>query len=201
VILKKIFIVLSGMLFCSQAIASTGFYVGADGGANITGWRGKDNVGKRISFASHGIIGDVFAGVGVGEGTYYVGLETFFNDASNKSTYRNLNGGATERRVSRTYGYGISLLPGLNLSGSLLYLRLGYVKTRYQINDVFLNANRTRPFIVGAQVGVGMQSALSENTDIRGEYVFSTYHSYNNINGSFTPRETKLVIAVIYKFC
>lgn len=61
-----------------------------------------------------------------------------------------------------TAGLGVALMPGIMLSDStLLYAKLGLDSTY---------ASHYRTLYFGTQVGVGLQTALTRNIDIRGEY-------------------------------
>lgn len=73
-----------------------------------------------------------------------------------------------------TYGLGISLLPGLMLSDKTM------IYTRFGIDTTYLphmsNTYQTKP-----QIGLGLQTALTNHLDIRGEYTAGSNNtgSYN----------------------
>jgi opacity protein-like surface antigen len=87
-----------------------------------------------------------------------------------------------------TYSYGLSFLPGLLLTEYVIaYLRLGYSATR------FWGPNATKS---GGQFGVGLQSDLTDNWSLRGEYI---YTAYSNISYLGSPRSDQYGIGLIYK--
>ena len=95
--------------------------------------------------------------------------------------------------LKTTYNYGASILPGAMLSDhTLAFVRAGVVRTR------FSNANVTR---TGGQLGLGLQTNVTQNVDIRGEYDFTAYGSFNNSIGRISaPRSDAFNLSLIYKF-
>lgn len=95
--------------------------------------------------------------------------------------------------LKTSYGYGASILPGVMLSDSTLaFLRLGVIR------DHFSNGNSTR---TGGQAGVGLQTNVTQNVDVRGEYDYTSYSSFNNDNGRISsPTTDSFSLALIYKF-
>lgn len=90
--------------------------------------------------------------------------------------------------LKSTYGYGISFIPGLMLSEhTMAYARAGLVRTRFSHLD-----NKT-----GAQLGLGMQTSVTQNWDLRTEYVFSAYRKIHNVS---TLRSDAFNIGAVYKF-
>lgn len=87
-----------------------------------------------------------------------------------------------------TYNYGASFTPGVLLSDhTMTFVRLGVVKTR------FSNLSKNTS---GGQIGFGMQSSVTQNWDIRGEY---DYTKYNNVAG-VSPRADAFNVGLVYKF-
>jgi opacity protein-like surface antigen len=205
VMLKKLVIaVTSAALLAgsSASFARYGVYLGGDIGGNVASWTTKDRAGTNVSFNNQGIIGTVFAGYGYNVDHFYVGIEGFFNQASNKSGTKNINTRMT-RYISQKYGYGLSLLPGIAITdGAILYARLGVVRTNFQIHDsspveITPSSNTN---ITGSQAGAGVQVAIAPSLDVRGEYVYSLYGSSSNSDGRFTPRNSQANIGIVYKF-
>jgi opacity protein-like surface antigen len=186
----------------SLSFAHYGLYLGADLGGNIGTWSTKDN-GNNISFDSRGVIGSLFAGYGYNVDHFYLGLEGFFNQASNKSGTKTIANGQVRRYISQKYGYGVSLMPGVAITdGALLYLRAGVVRTNFQVNDssATLATGRSSNMSTGSQAGFGGQFAMTANLDARAEYVYSIFNSINNGNGKFTPRSSQINFGLVYKF-
>lgn len=101
-------------------------------------------------------------------------------------------------QLKTSYGYGASIIPGLMLSDhTLAFARVGVVSTRFTSQD----ENKT-----GGQVGVGMQTSLTQHLDIRGEYDYTAYSSVDNLdNGTGTlvsgkPVSDAFNLSLVYKF-
>ena len=96
-------------------------------------------------------------------------------------------------RLKTSYAYGVSVLPGVLLSESTVgYVRLGIVRTQ------FTDANSTR---TGAQLGAGLQTNVTQNVDVRGEYDYYSYSSFNGNVGRYgSPTTDSFSVALIYKF-
>lgn len=94
--------------------------------------------------------------------------------------------------LKTTYGYGASVLPGLKLTDhTMAFARAAVVRTR------FSSANTTE---TGGRVGLGLQTNVMQNFDIRGEYDFTAYGSFNNKIGRVaSPRSDSFNLDLIYK--
>lgn len=91
--------------------------------------------------------------------------------------------------VSSSYTYGFDVIPGFMITDHVLaYFRAGVV--RNQFNNV--NVGRT-----GWQVGLGGQTNIYKNIDIRSEFIYS---QYNSITGVGTPRSDQFNLGLVYKF-
>ena len=102
--------------------------------------------------------------------------------------------------LKTTYAYGVSILPGVMLSDhTLAFVRAGVVQSRF--SDLSQTAT-------GGQFGFGMQTSITQNVDLRGEYDFTAFRSVNmkaNINGgkwsaTASPRQDAFNISLVYKF-
>lgn len=94
--------------------------------------------------------------------------------------------------LKTTYGYGISILPGIMLSEhTLTYARAGVVRSHFTPSS---SSNRN---VNGGQLGLGMQVGLTQNLDLRGEYVYTAYQSFSGIS---TPRQDQFNLGLVYKF-
>lgn len=94
--------------------------------------------------------------------------------------------------LKTTYGYGASLLPGIMLSDhTMTYARAGVVRTR------FTPSSAPNHNVNGGQLGLGMQIGLSQNLDIRGEYIYTAYQSFSRISA---PRQDQFALGLAYKF-
>ena len=149
-------------------------------------------IGSVMNYASrpafyNGFQGTLFGGYGWLWDQWYAGLEIFVQDSAMITNYtrKSVNG-----NVQSNWGYGGSILPGyLILDNVLAYLRLGVVETRFSA------ANQWR---FGGQVGLGAETALCTNWDLRGEWIYSFYNSLSNSYG--LPHSQQVDLSLIYKF-
>lgn len=94
--------------------------------------------------------------------------------------------------LKSTYGYGLSLLPGIMLGDhTMTFFRAGFVRTRFTPT---ISGNRNAN---GGQLGLGLQLGLTQNLDLRGEYNYTAYQSFSGIA---SPKQDAFNIGVIYKF-
>ncbi len=94
--------------------------------------------------------------------------------------------------LKSTYGYGISILPGYMLSDhTVAFARVGMVRTKFSTIDKYSN---------GGQVGLGVQTSVTQNLDVRGEYDFTAYSAMSTYAGSIAPRSDATTLSLIYKF-
>jgi opacity protein-like surface antigen len=85
-----------------------------------------------------------------------------------------------------TYGLGASFIPGLMITKyTMIYGRLGIETNR--------NTHSSITYL-GNQLGLGLQTNVAKNWDIRGEYV-----RYSNVNGSMSGN-SQLNLGLVYKF-
>ena len=94
----------------------------------------------------------------------------------------------TNRSLRTTFGYGASIIPGVMISDrTLAFARLGVVKTR------FTNYTNTA---TGGQAGLGLQTALTQNLDIRGEYDYTKYGRFSGVS----VKSDAFNLGLVYKF-
>jgi len=115
--------------------------------------------------------------------SYYLAGEAFVGDSiqlQNKS-----NNGSS---VRSSWNLGLSVLPGYMISEAALgYFRLGYIRTNFSSPSNSAN---------GAQLGLGLQLALSKSWDVRSEYIYSFYNSVSTLGN---PRSNLFNLGFIYK--
>lgn len=124
----------------------------------------------------------VFGGYGatVGQNIYLAG-EIFGLPGSSSL---NSNG------LRTTYGYGASIIPGVMLSDhTMAYARGGVVRSQ------FTTANK---IVTGGQLGLGLQTNVAQNWDLRGEYIYTAYRSVSSDIGK--PRGDQVNFGLMYKF-
>lgn len=185
--LKKLLVACSVLaLTSSVAFATPTPYIGAGLGVTV-------NTANNTYGSFRGVPVNLFAGYGgiVTQNFYLAG--ELFGTAGTFSL--NDNGG-----LKTTYGYGASLLPGFMLSDhTLAFARVGVIRTR------FTDLSDTR---TGGELGLGLQTSLTQNVDIRGEYDYVAYQSvsgrtsgiFGNHSYSTSPRSDQFNLGLVYKF-
>ncbi|HSW71282.1 MAG TPA: outer membrane beta-barrel protein [Gammaproteobacteria bacterium] len=154
------------------------------------------NLGLRTNYTSNpvaykGLEGIVTGGFGVLlKNGFYIAEEIFVEDGVQLQNYSD-----SAESSKSSWSAGLSILPGYLILDNLIgYLRLGVVRTHFSSDG---SAN-------GGQVGLGFESALSENWDLRGEYIYSFYET--TFGCSTQPGELGSVkadqfnLGLIYKF-
>jgi len=177
--LKKM-ILASAVLASTVSVAATNPapYVGASLGLNV-------NSSTNASFGNAGVFRgvplSVFAGFGgVLTQSFYLAGEVTGTLATGVISNKN--------DMKTSYGYGLSVLPGVMLNdNTLAFVRAGFVRSR--LSDVSKMSS-------GGQIGLGMQTAMTQHMDLRGEY---DYTSYANVGGIKSPRTDAYTLGVVYK--
>ena len=157
------------------------------------------DVGLRTNYSSNpsaykGVEGTLLAGIGfLARNGLYLAEEIFIADGAQLQGYSNTDD--SKPGVKSSWSVGLSLLPGyLILDNVLGYARLGVVKTYF--SNAGGNAN-------GGQAGLGLQVALTQSWDLRGEYIYSFYGSPSGSCASPNDSAVKsdqFNIGAIYKF-
>lgn len=188
--LKKIILTsLIAAVTTSVAIANTAPYVGASIGITTNTANVKANGSEFTGGAYRGVPVNLFAGYGgvVNQNFYLAG------ELSGTVGTMNIS---DNTQLKTTYGLGASIIPGVMLSDhTLAYARAGVVRSRFS-ND----GGNTQ---TGGQLGLGMQTCVAQNVDLRGEYDFVAYKSKNDTLGSTTtstaPRADQFTLGLVYK--
>jgi opacity protein-like surface antigen len=166
-------------LASSTAFAGGVPYVGAGLGMNT------------LTASYHGVASnavgvpiDLFAGYGsTVNSNFYMGGELFLTPATFSVS------STTGNYVKTTYSYGASVLPGVMFSDHTLgYVRAGLVRSHFSTGNQMRN---------GGQLGAGIQTNISPNIDLRGEYVFT---GYNTVRNAGSPRSDAFKLGILYKF-
>jgi opacity protein-like surface antigen len=168
------------------------------------------NVGKRTPVA------ELFGGYGgLVSQSVYLGGELFINTANMNSSStvmtatQDISNGAQVSLQTKA-SYGISFIPGWMLTDhTMAYLRMGVLRTQFavSVNGATGYNGSTSPTQSGAEFGFGLQSKLSPNWELRGEYIYSTYNSFNSTALSstltryhFKPTTDRVNFGLLYKF-
>jgi len=162
---------------CPAYAFAAGPYLGLSVGprTNITG----------TPTAYKGLEGTISAGWGTMlNPSWYLAGEIFGSDSIQLENYTNNGAG-----VKTSWSYGLDIIPGYMITDYVLaYMRAGVVRTRF--TDQSVNKN-------GWQVGLGGQTNLYQNWDLRGEYVYSQYSS---VSGIGKPSSDQFNLGIVYKF-
>jgi len=150
--LKKI-VLAAGLCFGSLSAMAmpAGAYVGFGTGININ----TDNWGTSY----RGMPLTLFAGYGgMMDGGFYLAGELIGNAGT---------GTLNNNGLKSTWSMGAALLPGILLSEHTLgFMRLGWVRNHFTSGST----NKS-----GGEVGVGLQTSVARDWDIRGEYDYIQY--------------------------
>lgn len=93
------------------------------------------------------------------------------------------------RSVHTGWSYGADVIPGFMITDTVLvYVRGGGVVTQF---------NQVGQTKLGWQVGVGGQTNVYRNVDLRAEYIFSLYPKIPNMSHVFTDQFN---VGLVYKF-
>lgn len=163
------------VLSSSLAFANGAPYMGAGVGLQV-------NTNNGASY--RGVPVNLFAGYGgdMGNGVYMAG------EVSGVVA----TGTVTDNGLRSSWGYGVSFIPGFMISDHTMgYARFGLVRSR------FLPGGHKSSTVTGGQAGLGLQTNLMQNWDMRGEYV---YTAYNKIGGGVSaPRADAFNLDLVYK--
>ncbi len=118
---------------------------------------------------------------------YYFAGELFYIPAT--MTLSDIRGNANGPTAKASNSFGASLLPGTLIYKQILgYLRLGLISSR------FVAPNSMK---LGAQLGLGLQTRLTSQIALRGEYIYTGYGSVSQIG---TPNSNEFGVGFIYFF-
>lgn len=202
---KKIFIALSMLTVAMTAVAEKTPYVGFNLGVNDSHVSFNDSLSNRIDLGGRGALAGIFAGLGAtAYQNFYLAGEIFANaTGTNQRADVSLNNGMTVLRIRQKYSYGISFIPGALITERTMgYGRIGLVNTGFSAKWTDSTGNNSyNKTATGGQLGLGLQTSLTDNLDLRGEYDYTLYRSINFKNGvRSSPNTDQFNIALVYKF-
>src|SRR3990167_7672648 len=168
---------------CPTYTFATGPYVGLSIGDRT------NYTGTPVVF--RGIDGNLSLGYGaLVNPAFYLAGELFGIGTINVKDLQNSNVTPTVSAKSN-WSWGGSLIPGYMITDYVLaYVRLGGQSTHF--NGVNVNQSKG-----GRHVGLGGETQIVQNWDLRGEYIYSRYGSLNNIG---VVSSNTANIGVVYKF-
>ncbi|OGT36557.1 MAG: hypothetical protein A3F12_05150 [Gammaproteobacteria bacterium RIFCSPHIGHO2_12_FULL_38_14] len=169
------------MMPCPTYTYTAGPYIGLSVGLR-TNYSGSPTVFK-------GLDGNLSLGYGaMVTPSFYLAGEIFGIATGNIKDLQ-YTSGTTNYSAKSNWSYGASILPGYMITDYVLgYLRAGVIATRFNQQSV----TKT-----GGQLGLGGQTSLTPNWDLRGEYVFTQYRTVGSI-GRVASDQVNL--GLVYKF-
>lgn len=165
-----------------------GLYAGAriGYGANhvrTEGVRGGSGIDQG-EYGDEGSLAGAFLGYGLSFDRWYLGLELEGESANNTLYHRKAKSDSRTMDVDMGNSMGLALRGGYQLAnGSLLYARLGRVrtdfKTYYTLNDAPQNAVDQTFEQDGNRYGIGSDIPAGEHLFVRMEYAYTRYDDYS----------------------
>ena len=189
---------------------STVPYLGGSLGVNQDNMRLRDPTYVYTNFWATGLTGSIFGGFAWSNDQFYVAGEGFGTELTARSSTKTINtgSGTTSAILRMRYSYGGSILPGLKIKTAddmVVYIRLGAVKTRFELHQTVVpsgsTSNISKTTASGGQIGIGVQGYVARAIALRGEYDYSGYRTYTAFNNKITPHDNQLSIGLIYQFC
>lgn len=181
-----------------------------------------------MNHSATGWMGGLFAGYGRYFDWFYLGAELNANTSDAETTFTtstNITNPASSYYVkmkART-SYGIALLPGIKVNdSSLLYARLGYLRSNFKVTETYTNPYDANTAITqsssdwrnGFNYGVGIETYVAENVSVRGEFTHTQFNSTsvsqgitsadNTVrlasNSKFKPSNNEYMLSLLYHF-
>jgi len=195
---KKMLVATAILASSSVAFANAGVpYAGASIGVNDTQMNVKD-AGSTFNVGGRNANFTLFAGYGaLVNPMFYLGGEAFVNSTAGNFDAVNAPAIGTVTYDTR-YTYGVSLIPGLMLSDHVMaYGRVGVARASFNVKAPGANDDES---VTGAQAGLGLQTSVTQNLDLRGEYVYSSYRSFTTGGVKTSPSSDQFNVGLVYKF-
>jgi opacity protein-like surface antigen len=193
-----------------------GAYIGAQIGYGT--YRVRNNIfspagttlGSNLVAADTGWAGGVLMGYGAMMNRwFYMGAEIFIdaNNFDQSFIFENPESGVNYTiKTGSGPTYGIALLPGIRLTESTLtFVRLGWNRLVIHTHEQFTGAplNTTSKIVSGFAFGVGLETLITTNYSLRGEFdhmYFSSYNTTSFYNTGVSPAANQYMLSVIYHF-
>lgn len=203
---------------CERTKLHDGLYVGLQGGYDSYAARQTTNYvttsGNFIvnnPMRVNGFLGGASLGYGIAiNNLLYLGAEFLGNytGANGTSSYSVPASLAATTNVQVRTTYGFSVLPGIRpTEASLIYVRLGYNRTNFVINENFATplglggglvpaAATSNVWKGGFNYGMGIEIALVDRLSMRTEFTHTDYsHFYNGVFSNTLNSSSKFSIA------
>ncbi len=199
---------------CPRPTLMTGSYIGVQTGYgsyrvnnSINSPAGTSITSNYPASASNWTAGALFGYGKMISSMFYLGGEIFINANNFQQDFSYTNGPAPTTYTNQTLNgptWGIGLLPGIRFQESALtYVRLGWNSTIFKTNETATGAvngnvsNRESGFVFG----VGIETLITTNYSVRGEFDHTYYTSYNTFsvyNTVVNPSSNQFMLSFIY---
>jgi outer membrane immunogenic protein len=203
---KKI-VIASAILVATStvALAEGAPYVGVNVGLNNNTSNFKNTAGNTSHLNSSGVTGGLFAGYGATVSqNIYLGGEAFLNGGSMSSSTKTTSLGITDK-LKTTYSYGVDFIPGYKVTDTtMVYAKAGLVRTRFKLTQnptpTSTGQGTAENTVTGGQLGLGLQTDLTKNVGVRGEFVHTSYNSFTAYGNRIKPANNQVNFGLVYKF-
>lgn len=162
------------------------------------------SIGPRINMTKApltyiGAEGVLSAGLGhLWNHKYYLAAEIFGGNSANLDKFGTFQQGVALDSVRSTWNYGADIIPGFMVNDkTFIYGRGGIVQMRVavqsQLGSSGYNTN-------GWRAGLGAQTNIYKNLDVRMEYIFSMYERITQLSAEGKPFSDQCNVGLVYKF-
>jgi opacity protein-like surface antigen len=191
------------ILTSSSATLAAAPYIGASIGINNTQLNAKvEDIGTTLNLGGRNPNVDIFGGYGtLVSQNIYLGGEVFANTTTGSIDAYTSGSDATTLKYETRYTYGVSFIPGVMISpNTMAYGRLGVVRGNFNVKSTTpTSSSNDDDSVGGAQAGLGIQTNLIQNLDLRAEYVYSDYRSFTENNVKTSPTSDQFNLGLVYR--
>jgi opacity protein-like surface antigen len=203
----------------APVILKDGPYIGISAGYDsykvqqLTQFTGTTSTTYNPTINATGLIGSVMAGYGhYFNNALYLGFEGFGNiseayQSTNVAVADTTDNISYNAKFFATWGYGVSLLPGIKLSDSaLVFVKLGFQVARLRGQEDLTDSgtlivSNTSSWNGGFTYGLGFEEGMVENLSLRGEYSHTDYRSFTATSGTqYSPSNNQFMLSLVYHF-
>lgn len=205
---KAVLVGFATLLAVGNAEAAVdGVYLGGQGGVVLVNSETTTTGGTTDAFdgnGAKGLTGGLLLGYGQRVDASHFAVEV--EGGASSADYQERKGNGDAYDMEMDYNYGISFLGGGYLTHStLLYGRIGWMRANFDWKRTSGGVTRSGSADThGFRGGLGLQTDLSAQLSLRGEYLYTNYSEYNfgtgNETFSVTPASGTFRLGVIYDF-
>ncbi len=184
-------------------------YLGAEAGYDTGKWKVRDSTSVNNTSDSNGVLGGFFGGIRwTAAQRVFLNLEGFANASSTSISSQQVNiagGGTAQVKLRMKYSYGVALLPAFRFTDAVNgYVRLGFIKSRFALNQSIPPAGSTSNWnynnASGGQFGAGVEGDINDLWGVRAEYDYVTYNSFTMYDNNISAHDNQFKLGILYKF-